>query len=87
MKNIWITIPTILLCLEPTISVTGGEQTQTIRGDLSQLQNKQTRHLLKICRHYWTTPEPKDVGASICAELLKMTVWVPNVCFSQFFLP
>lgn len=62
MKNIWITIPTILLCLEPTISVTGGKETQMISGVLSQLQNKQTWHLFKIYRHYWTIPEPKDMG-------------------------
>lgn len=59
-----------------------------ISGVLSQLQNKQTWHLFKIYRHYWTIPEPKDMGgAVICAELLKMALRVPNVCFSQLFLP
>jgi hypothetical protein len=42
VKNIWITIPTILLCFEPTISVTEGKQTQEVRGAHDQVHSRQT---------------------------------------------
>lgn len=82
VKNIWITIPTILLCFEPTISVTGRKQTQEIREVLSIKANRLDTCLKKISyQHYWNVLEHEDMEASACAEVLEMAFPVPYMHF------